>query len=117
MPSLIASVVFSMLQMYQPTEKDEEQEDVKIVKESKEDTMKEYEKAALRLDKAKLVCILLFKAFHCCLELCPLFLFSQIIVLYLLSLLKEFGIAKIQMNDLTFFYSNHFCLGRFLLFF
>ncbi|KAG4938395.1 hypothetical protein AAZX31_16G057700 [Glycine max] len=40
--------------IYQPTE-EEKQEDVTLVKESKEDMMKEYEKAALRLDKAKLV--------------------------------------------------------------
>ncbi|KAH1193718.1 50S ribosomal protein L9 [Glycine max] len=40
--------------IYQPTE-EENQEDVTLVKESKEDMMKEYEKAALRLDKAKLV--------------------------------------------------------------
>jgi len=45
-----------MLQIYQPTE-EEKQEDVTLVKESKEDMMKEYEKAALRLDKAKLVCV------------------------------------------------------------
>lgn len=57
-----------ILQIYQPTE-EEKQEDVTVVKESKEDMMKEYEAAALRLDKAKLVCSLLFKAFHCCLEL------------------------------------------------
>ncbi|XP_057455833.1 uncharacterized protein LOC130747032 [Lotus japonicus] len=40
--------------IYQPTE-EEKQEDVTVVKESKEDLMKEYEAAALRLDKAKLV--------------------------------------------------------------
>lgn len=39
--------------IYQPTE--EVKEDVTLVKESKEDMMKEYEKAALCLDKAKLV--------------------------------------------------------------
>ncbi|KAJ1385214.1 Ribosomal protein L9/RNase H1, N-terminal [Sesbania bispinosa] len=39
--------------IYQPTE--EVKEDVTLVKESKEDMMKEYENAALRLDKAKLV--------------------------------------------------------------
>ena len=57
-----------MLQIYQPTE-EEKQEDVTLVKESKEDMMKEYEKAALRLDKAQLVCSLVFKAFHCCFRL------------------------------------------------
>ncbi|XP_061351545.1 uncharacterized protein LOC133296558 [Gastrolobium bilobum] len=41
--------------IYQPAEEEEDQEDVTLVKESKEDTMKEYEKAALRLDKANLV--------------------------------------------------------------
>lgn len=41
------------LQIYQS---EEEEEEVKVVKESKEDTMKEYEKAARRLDKSKLVC-------------------------------------------------------------
>ncbi|XP_004496170.1 uncharacterized protein [Cicer arietinum] len=40
--------------IYQPTE-EVKQEDVILVSESKEDMMKEYEKAALRLDKAKLV--------------------------------------------------------------
>ncbi|KAG4958977.1 hypothetical protein JHK87_035610 [Glycine soja] len=40
--------------IYQPT-KEEKQEDDTLVKESKEDMMKEYEKAALRLDKAHLV--------------------------------------------------------------
>lgn len=54
-----------MLQIYQPTEGEEEQKDVTVVKESKKDMLKEYEKAALRLDKAKLVCSLLLKAFHC----------------------------------------------------
>ncbi|TKY63110.1 50S ribosomal protein L9 [Spatholobus suberectus] len=39
--------------IYQPAE--EKKQDVTLVKESKEDMMKEYEKAALRLDKAKLV--------------------------------------------------------------
>ncbi|KAK7265594.1 hypothetical protein RJT34_33216 [Clitoria ternatea] len=39
--------------IYQPTE--ETKQDVTLVKESKEDIMKEYERAALRLDKAKLV--------------------------------------------------------------
>jgi len=53
-----------MIQIYQPTEEGK-QEDVTLVKESKEDMMKEYERAALRLDKAKLVCSLLFKASHC----------------------------------------------------
>lgn len=57
-----------MLQIYQPTEEGK-QEDVMLVKESKEDMMREFEKAALRLDKAKLVCSLLFKAYHCCLRL------------------------------------------------
>jgi len=57
-----------MIQIYQPTE-EEKQEDLTVVKESKEDMMKEYERAALRLDKAKLVCSLLFKAFHCCFRL------------------------------------------------
>ncbi|XP_027352731.1 uncharacterized protein LOC113863374 [Abrus precatorius] len=40
--------------IYQPIE-EKKQEDVTLVKESKEDMMKEYEKAAIRLDKAKLV--------------------------------------------------------------
>jgi len=57
-----------MLQIYQPT-KEEKQEDVTLVKESKEDMMKEYEKATLRLDKAHLVCSLVFKSFHCCFRL------------------------------------------------
>ncbi|WVZ09106.1 hypothetical protein V8G54_013636 [Vigna mungo] len=39
--------------IYQPTE--EEKQDLIVVKESKEDKMKEYERAALRLAKAKLV--------------------------------------------------------------
>jgi hypothetical protein len=43
-----------MLQIYQPIE-EVKQEDVVLVTESKEDMMKEFEKAALRLDKAKLV--------------------------------------------------------------
>lgn len=66
--NLLCLLQLLILQIYQPTE-EEKQEDVTVVKESKEDMMKEYEAAALRLDKAKLVCSLLFKAFHCCLEL------------------------------------------------
>lgn len=42
-----------LLQIYQP---EEEEEEVTVVKESKEDKMKDYEKAARRLDKSKLVC-------------------------------------------------------------
>nr|XP_025695655.1 uncharacterized protein LOC112797107 isoform X3 [Arachis hypogaea] len=38
-----------------PIEGEEEQKDVIVIKESKKDMMKEYERAALRLDKAKLV--------------------------------------------------------------
>ncbi|OIW14443.1 hypothetical protein TanjilG_15356 [Lupinus angustifolius] len=49
-----AYLITEQRKVYQPTEK-EEKKDVKVVKESKEDMMKEYEKAALRLDKAKLV--------------------------------------------------------------
>jgi large subunit ribosomal protein L9 len=55
-----------MLQIYQPIE-EVKQEDVVLVTESKEDMMKEFEKAALRLDKAKLVSSLLFKDFQVCL--------------------------------------------------
>jgi large subunit ribosomal protein L9 len=55
-----------MFQIYQPTE-EVKQEDVVLVTESKEDLMKEYERAALILDKAKLVSSLLFKAFQACL--------------------------------------------------
>jgi len=55
-----------MFQIYQPTE-EVKQEDVVLVTESKEDMMKEYERAALILDKAKLVSSLLFKAFQACL--------------------------------------------------
>lgn len=43
-----------MFQIYQPTE-EVKHEDVVLVSESKEDLMKEYEKAAQILDKAKLV--------------------------------------------------------------
>jgi hypothetical protein len=42
-----------LLQIYQP---EEEEEEVEVVKESKEDTMKAFEKAARRLDNSKLVC-------------------------------------------------------------
>ncbi|KAK7260635.1 hypothetical protein RIF29_26854 [Crotalaria pallida] len=50
-----AYMISEQRKIYQPIEKEEEQKDVEVVKESKEDMMKEYEKAALRLDKAKLV--------------------------------------------------------------
>ncbi|OIW02993.1 hypothetical protein TanjilG_13630 [Lupinus angustifolius] len=50
-----AHLITEQHKVYQPIEKEEAKEDVKVVKESKEDMMKEYEKAALRLDKAKLV--------------------------------------------------------------
>lgn len=51
-----------MFQIYQPAE--EEKQEVKVSEDSKEDKMREYEKAALRLAKAKLVCSLIFRAFH-----------------------------------------------------
>ncbi|PNY07070.1 50S ribosomal protein l9-like [Trifolium pratense] len=60
--------------IYQPIE-EVKQEDVVIVTESKEDMMKEFEKAALRLDKAKLM-----------------------IASHLLPFVEEFAIAKMQMN-------------------
>ncbi|KAG2701417.1 hypothetical protein I3843_06G040200 [Carya illinoinensis] len=47
-----AFLVREQRKIYQP---EEEEEEVKVVKESKEDKMKEYEKAARRLDKSKLV--------------------------------------------------------------
>ncbi|RYR61782.1 hypothetical protein Ahy_A04g018991 isoform D [Arachis hypogaea] len=55
LPSTIISVAFSILQICKPIEGEEEQKDVIVIKESKKDMMKEYERAALRLDKAKLV--------------------------------------------------------------
>ncbi|KAK7338376.1 hypothetical protein VNO77_18983 [Canavalia gladiata] len=48
-----ANLLNEQRKIYQPTE--EKKQEVTLVKESKEDKMKEYEKAALRLDKAKLV--------------------------------------------------------------
>ncbi|KAF5442703.1 hypothetical protein F2P56_035332 [Juglans regia] len=47
-----AFLVREQRKIYQP---EEEEKEVKVVKESKEDKMKEYEKAARRLDKSKLV--------------------------------------------------------------
>uniref|UniRef100_A0A2N9IVH7 Large ribosomal subunit protein bL9c n=1 Tax=Fagus sylvatica TaxID=28930 RepID=A0A2N9IVH7_FAGSY len=47
-----AYLVREQRKIYQP---EEEEEEVKVVKESKEDKMKEYEKAARRLDNSKLV--------------------------------------------------------------
>jgi len=47
-----AFLVREQRKMYQP---EEEEEEVEVVKESKEDTMKAYEKAARRIDNSKLV--------------------------------------------------------------
>ncbi|KAI4317461.1 hypothetical protein L6164_025328 [Bauhinia variegata] len=48
-----AYLIREQRKIYQPTE--EETEEVQVVTESREDKIREYEKAALRLDKAKLV--------------------------------------------------------------
>ncbi|KAI4345308.1 hypothetical protein L6164_012444 [Bauhinia variegata] len=48
-----AYLISEQRKIYQPTE--EETKEVKVVTESQEDKMREYEKAVLRLDKAKLV--------------------------------------------------------------
>lgn len=53
--------MLSMIQIYQPAE---EEEVVKVSDDSKEDKMREYEKAALCLAKAKLVCSLISRSFH-----------------------------------------------------
>lgn len=69
MPLLLASLklqfidtvlVAYMIQIYPP---EEEKEEVKVVVVSEEEKMKEYEKAAKRLDKARLVCSISLKGF------------------------------------------------------
>ena len=50
-----AHLISEQRKICQPIEGEEEQKDVTVIKESKKDMMKEYERAALRLDKAKLV--------------------------------------------------------------
>ena len=49
-----------MIQIFPP---EEEKKEVKVVKVSKEDKMKESEKAAKRLDNARLVCIISLSLF------------------------------------------------------
>ena len=48
-------LVTFLVQIFPP---EEEKEEVKVVKVSEEDKLKEYEKAAKRLDNARLVCTL-----------------------------------------------------------
>lgn len=64
MTSLTSGFLLLMAQIYQPIDEEEVKEEVEVSEDSKEFKMREYEKAALRLTKAKLVCSLNFSAFH-----------------------------------------------------